>query len=123
MYILTKFLKSLLHPHPLCRQCDHHLDLARDDNDNDHNTYMSVLTAEREAKDGEELIDFIPFWILLNTWGILDPVWTLFETPFWIRCICFEPSVQGQGGFGGRKSGREAEDGGELGREQDECYS
>ena len=33
MYILTKFLKSLLHPHPLCRQCDHHLDLARDDND------------------------------------------------------------------------------------------
>ena len=51
----------------------------------------------------------------------MTPFWTPFG--FWILCICFEPSVQGQGGFDGRKSSGEAEDGGELGGKQNECYS
>ena len=60
----------------------------------------------------------------MNDFGpVLDNVWNSVLDPLKHRCICLEPSVQGQGGFGGRKSGGEAEDGGELGREQDECYS
>ena len=75
MYILTKFLRSLLHPHPLCRQCDHHLDLARDDNDDDHNICRFWRLKERRRMEKNWLIisHFGSFWTLGGFWPRFGP--------------------------------------------------